>query len=167
MRAVALADKDIQTVINESFIPLKIEMKKGEREFPLDWKALGRWRTNYAINLTGDEKQGFTMCAVVSPDLEMELGSTGSAFVWEMFTSIAYDKDKFLKMVKNAASLNRKRDQLLADIIAGTRGSRLNYTRWKMETNREIRAAGRISKPPEGFSKENALELFKMSGDLK
>ena len=45
---------------------------------------------------------GFTGGSVVSTDPQAEYGSTGSAFVWEMFDSIAYDADKFLAMPKKS-----------------------------------------------------------------
>lgn len=166
MRAVALADLEIQKVINYNFVPLKVEMKKGAAEYPLDWKALSRWRATYKFNLFGEEKQGFTMCTVVTPDLEMELGNTGSAFVWEMFDSIAYDRDRFLKMVNDANRHGQERGTHLSAISNGTRGARVNYIKWKRNLEKEIRAHGRFGLPPKGFSAENAKELFKMTGDL-
>lgn len=168
MRAVALSDKEIQSEINKNFIPLKLEVKKGAPEFPLDWAALSRWRTVYKFNLPGmEEKQGFTMCTVVTPDLEMELGSTGSAFIWEIFDSIAYDKDRFLTMIKDAHRFALEREKLLAAIGAGERASRFNYLRWKRKVEKRIRANGRVGLPPKGFTAENAKELLRMTGDLK
>lgn len=101
MRAVALADQSVQKKIGEAFIPLKVEIPFGTEKFPLEWPALKMWRDTY-VRMGGPETTGLTACSVVSPDLQTEYGSTGSAMVWELFESTAYNADKFSAMLDRA-----------------------------------------------------------------
>jgi hypothetical protein len=96
MRAVALSDTNVKRTISEHFVPLKITIAYGAEQIPLDWPAFKGWRTVYSI-MGGSKNTGFTGCSVVTPDTQQELASTGSAHVWEMFDSLAYDAKKFLK----------------------------------------------------------------------
>lgn len=106
------------------------------------------------------------MCTVVTPDLKMELGNTGSAFVWELFDSIAYDSDRFLKMVNDANRRHIEREKHLATIASGERGGRLRHLQWKRSVEKEIRVQGRLGIPPKGFTANKAKKLFEMTGDL-
>jgi hypothetical protein len=46
MRAVALSDKTVQDTVAKSFIPLKVVIRPGAREFPLDWPAMEHWKVS-------------------------------------------------------------------------------------------------------------------------
>ena len=161
MRAVALSDRKIQQTVNESFIPLKVVMTYPPKmkAFPLDWPAMRSWRIAYSIT----SGQGFTGCSVVSPDLKTEYGSTGSAMVWEMFDSIAYDQKKFQAMldrsIEHAKQETKIRDE--APNRVAMEFKLAGFRRRLKETTRE-----RIRLPPKGFTKEHAIELFELSGDL-
>lgn len=158
MRTVALSDKKIQKTINEKFIPLKIVMTYPPKmkEFPLDWPAMRSWRIAYKIT----SGQGFTGCSVVSPDLRMEYGSTGSAMVWEMFESTAYDAKKFQAMLDQAAKYAKKEREIRGRKYGAIKQGLL-LTQFRNEIRKSNREGMRL--PPKGFSAAKAIELFKMA----
>ena len=166
MRAVALSNKTVQQKVADNFIPLKVEIPIGTESFPLDWPALKIWRDTYK-RMGGPKTEGITACSAVSPDLQIELGNTGSAFVWEMFDSTAYDADKFAGMLDRA---NERADRLQEivtnkEITDEERAKLVRNFRWK--TKFDVGREGRFRLPPKGFSIEKAKKLFEMTGDLK
>ncbi|MEM6278929.1 MAG: hypothetical protein AAF733_05580 [Verrucomicrobiota bacterium] len=165
MRAVALSDEEVQERIEEHFVPLKVVMQPGDAKLPLDWPGLRHWAVSYA-RMGGEKSEGFTCCTVISPDLETEYGSTGSAFVWELFDSIAYDPEKFAAMLDESLERATKEREIIEDktLTSMQRERRLRAYRRQME--REISREGRFRLPPKGFTKESAVELFRISGDL-
>ena len=127
------------------------------KAFPIEWPAMKKWRMAY--RLTGGK--GFTGCSIVSPDLQTEYGSTGSAMVWELFESTAYDRKKFQAMIDQSL-LFAKEEQSIRE--SESYGKRLKLAKFKSKIARETRSHVRL--PPNGFSAEKAKELFKMTGDL-
>lgn len=166
MRAVSLSNKEVQRKITTSFIPLKVSIPYGTEKFPLDWPALKVWQDTYQ-RMGGPKTSGITACTVVSPDLKVELGSTGSAFVWEMFDSIAYNADKFAGMLDNALKRFERGQKIRGsrELSEKERASALREHRLKVL--REVGREGRFHFPPPGFSIEGAKELFRLTGDLK
>lgn len=165
MRAVALSDKTVQAKIKEFFVPLKIVIEPGTKEFPVDWPALSHWSKTYR-KMGAEECEGITGCSVVSPDLEVEYANTGSAFVWEIFDSTAYDPVKFAAMLDRAQERFEAERGLLAneELRDGVKVRRLKHKR--AQVAREIKREGRVRLPGRGFSKDGAVELFQLSGDL-
>lgn len=165
MRAVALADAGVQDLIAQHFIPLKIAIQPGTPRLPLDWPALRSWQLSYRL-MGGEECDGFTACMVVSHDLETEHGNTGSAFVWEMFDSIAYDAGRFGAMLERAAGYAAAERELLAqtDLTDRQRERQLNVMR--RQHGREIGRHGRFRLPPPGFNIDGAIKLFELTGDI-
>ncbi len=165
MRAVALADETVQKKIADSFVPLKIAILPGTEDFPLAWPAMRQWRRSYSW-MGGKKCEGFTCCTAVSPDLQIEYGNTGSAFVWELFDSIAYDPEKFSAMLDESVKRAKHEQAILADdqLTDRTRAEQLASYRRKIQ--REIHRAGHFRLPPKGFTVKGAIELFEMSGDL-
>ena len=165
MRAVALSDRKVQAKIGPSFVPLKVAIPPGAKTLPVDWPGIRHWRVVYQV-MGGEGSEGFTCCTVVSPDLETEYGSTGSAHVWELFDSIAYDAEKF------AAMLDRAKDRAAREREIRTDRKRTEWQRkrdlatFRRQMRREIREEGRFRLPPHGFTADAAVELFQLSGDL-
>ena len=159
MRAVALSDKQIQQTVAESFVPLKVMMTYPPRmeAFPLDWPAMRRWQIAY--KMTGGK--GFTGCSVVSPDLKTEYGSTGSAMVWELFDSTAYDAKKFQAMLDQSIKFAAEERELRQ---SSTRRSRLELAKFNAKVRKANRSSVRL--PPKGFTADQARELFRLTGDL-
>lgn len=157
MRAVALSDKTVQEKVASSFVPLKLTIAPGTREFPLGWPAMQHWKASYR-RMGGEKNEGFTGCSVVSPDLAVEYGNTGSAFVWEMFDSTAYDARKFAAMLDRAQQRWARERALRAD------GKRV--ARFRDEVRSAVAEEGRFHLPPRGFTVQGAIELFELSGDL-
>ena len=165
MRAVALSDKIVQEKVAKSFIPLKVKIPYGSKEFPLDWPGMKNW--SFVHLLMGGEKcQGLTGCSVVSPDSKTEYANTGSAFVWELFESTAYDSKKFAAMLDRGVE-RAAREQVIrkdTELSEKERESRL------VSFHREVRSAlaeeGRARTKPKGFYDLHAIELFGLSGDL-
>jgi len=142
MRAVSLSDKTVQEKIEKSFIPLKIKISYGTDKFPVDWPALKIWQDTYT-RMGGPKTTGITACSVVSPSLKVELGSTGSAFVWEMFDSIAYDAKKFADMLDRAVEREARERAILVDKPCTTheRGNRQGYNLDALPLYERIRLA--------------------------
>ena len=165
MRAVALSDKTVQEKVAQSFIPLKVTIQPGTKEFPLSWLATRAWGNAYQA-MGGEKNEGFTGCSVISPDLQIEYGNTGSALVWEMFDSTAYDAQKF------AAMLDRARDRWVGEqevrsaknLSEGQRQSKL--ASFRAEIRNAVGNEGRFRLPPRGFTIQGAVKLFELSGDL-
>ena len=165
MRAVALSDKTVQQKVTQSFIPLKVEIPYGTPEFPRDWPALKTWRDAY-VSMGGPKTTGLTACSVVSPDLQTEYGSTGSAMVWEMFDSIAYDAGKFSAMLDKAAARAKEEQQILTDKSLNEPAKQKSLTDFRKRVKKEVGHEGRFRFPPKGFTIEGATKLFDMSGDI-
>lgn len=165
MRAVALADPEIQQWITNKTVPLKVRIEPGTERFPLNWQAFIGWSIAYSIT-GGKDNQGFTGCSVVSPDKRMEYANTGSAMVWELFDSAAYDRVKFLSMLARGHKRHLEFLSIQQDSQLNIRQRNRKMTEFRVATQRLVAAEGRGQLPPKGFSIENAKELFRMSGDL-
>jgi len=166
MRAVSLSDKVVQEKVEKSFIPLKVKIDFGTEKFPLDWPALKVWQDTYR-NMGGPKTAGITACSVVSPDLKIELGSTGSAFVWEMFDSIAYDATKFAAMLDRAADRAKQEKAIRTDKSLSEKERDAKLAGFHADVRKAVGQEGRFRLPPRGFSIQGAVELFELSGDLK
>lgn len=165
MRAVALGDEKVQKKIEANFIPLKVRMEPGAKEFPLSWPALLNWRIAYGV-MGGKDNQGFTGCSVVSPSLDFEYANTGSALIWEMFTSDAYDAGRFGAMLDRAIARRRTEVSILNDHSLTERQRRRRLVEFRRKTRDAVAAEGRLTLPPRGFSVEHATELFRMAGAI-
>lgn len=114
MRAVALSDAEVQARIKRWFVPLKVVIDLGTKRFPLDWPAMRGWSAVHD-RMGGEKCEGITLCSVVSPDLQVVYATTGSAMVWEMFDSIAYDATKFYAMLDGGARRARTEREIRAN----------------------------------------------------
>lgn len=86
--------------------------------------------------------------------------------VWELFDSTAYDADKFTAMLDEAVRHADAEQQLRR--MYEDRPALLG---WKLAMQRHSLRMARLRNlvirlPPEGFTVENAKELFRLSGDL-
>lgn len=166
MRAVALSDKTVQEKVAKSFIPLKVTIPFGTETFPLDWPGLKSWHDAYK-RMGGPKTSGITACSVISPDLSTEYGSTGSAFVWELFDSIAYDAKKFAAMLDRAAERGKKEREIRDETAQSDEERERRLASFRKEVKKAVRREGRFHFPPKGITIEGAKELFRLSGDLK
>ena len=155
LRAVALSNKEVQKLVADHYVPLKLGFNKLEG-FPVDWPALQAWATAYKFS----DGRCFTGCSVVSPDLEIQYGNTGSAMMWELFESTAYDGGKFRAMLREALARGSEERVLRSQrgVSAGER--RMELHRFRKGVKRVVSSHGRFQLPPDGFSLEAALELF-------
>ena len=161
MRAVALADKAVQQNVAKSFIPLKLVITPRSPAFPLDWPAMAGWRFAYKLG----EGDGFTGCSVVSPDLQLEYGNTGSAFIWEMFDSTAYDAQKFNAMLDRAAKRAAREREIRADKTLSGPELERQLASFRDEVRQALPKEGPFRLPPKGFTIQGAIDLFTLSGD--
>ena len=166
MRAVALADSNVQARIAKSFISLKGTIPHGTEKFPLDWPGMQRWAGVYK-SMGGKKVDGITACAVISPDLKTEYGNTGSAFVWEMFDSVAYDEEKFAAMLDRSLERFKREQAIRADKALDDKERNRKLAAFHAEVRREMGKEGQFRFPPKGFTIEGAKELFRLTGDLK
>lgn len=166
MRAVSLSNKDVQKKVAELFVPLKVAIRPGTKQFPLDWAAMKGWDAAYR-RMGAEKCEGITACSVVTPDLKWEYGNTGSAFVWELFDSIAYDAKKFEAMLDRAQSRWKRAQSILGDKTLSKEVRDRKLLKLGREVSLALALEGRFHLPPKGFTIEGAMELFRMTGDLK
>ncbi|MGF1583253.1 MAG: hypothetical protein ACFCD0_28370 [Gemmataceae bacterium] len=125
-----------------------------------------QWRSVY--RQMGSEKcQGITACTVITPDLQVQYGNTGSAFVWEMFDSIAYDAKKFAAMLDRAAKRWEREKEIRGNKKIDAQERSRQLANFRRQVARELRSEGRFQLPPRGFTIKGAIELFRLSGDVK
>lgn len=165
MRAVALSDKAVQKKVREFFVPLKITIEPGTAEFPVDWPGLHGWAGVYQV-MGGSQCEGITACSVVTPDLQAEYGSTGSALVWEMFDSIAYDAQKFASMLDRACARHTEEKCLRKEYRSDPAELEEQLAAFRADVAEEIQREGALRLPPRGFSIDRAKQLFRLTGDL-
>ena len=165
MRAVALSDKTVQEKVAKSFVPLKVVIPYGAKEFPLDWEAMSHWRLAYKL-MGGEKATGLTGCAVVSSDGKREYANTGSAFVWELFDSTAYDPRKFAAMLDRGAQRAGREQTILKDARLSDTDRERQLASFHKEVRGAVAEEGRGFGRPKGFTDLHALELFYLSGDL-
>ncbi len=166
MRAVALSDRTVQDKVAKSFVPLKVTIPYGTKKFPLDWPGMKHWSTTYK-RMGGEKVDGITACSVIGPDLKVEYGNTGSAFVWEMFDSIAYDEKKFAAMLDRSVERFGREQKIRADRSLNEKERERKLATFHAEVRKAMADEGRFRLPPRGFTIEGAKELFRLSGDLK
>ena len=165
MRAVALSDKIVQEKVAKSFIPLKVHIPYGSKEFPLDWPAMSNWSIVHRL-MGGEKCQGLTGCSVVSPDLKTEYVNTGSAFVWELFESTAYDAKKFAAMLDRGAERAAREQVIRNDTKLSEQERESQLVSFQKEVRSALAEEGRARTKPKGYSDLHSLELFSLSGDL-
>ena len=155
LRAVALSDPEVQKVVRANYVPLKLGFNKREG-FPVDWPALKGWSMAFKFS----DGRCFTGCSVVSPDLEVQYGNTGSAMVWEFFESTAYDGGKFRTMLGEALERGNEERVLRNQQGISEVERRMELYRFRKGVKRVVSSHGRFQLPPEGFTLQAALELF-------
>ena len=106
--------------------------------------------------------KGFTGCSVVSSDLEIEYANTGSARIWEMFESTAYDAGRFAEMLERASARLSEERSLKAQSRISALERKVEVHRFRQGIQRAVKSEGTLRLPPKGFSLELALELFEM-----
>ena len=166
MRAVSLSDKIVQEKVEKSFIPLKVKISHGTEKFPLDWPGLKNWSNIYK-QMGGKKVEGITACCVISPDSKVEYANTGSAFVWEMFDSTAYDAGKFAAMLDRAGERFQREKAIRADKKLSDKERDAALAKFHTEVRSAIDKEAQFRFPPRGFTIDGAKELFRLSGDLK
>jgi len=166
VRAVALSDSIVQEKLGKSFIPLKVTIQQGTKDFPLGekWAALDYWRGVYRF-LGGEKCGGWYGCAVVSPDLQTVYGDTGSGLAWELFDCAAYDAKKFAAMLDRAAERAARERTLRADRNLSTSERDRQLARFREEVRSAVKKEGEGHLPPDGFTIGGMLELHKIAGD--
>lgn len=165
MRAVALSDKVVQEKVAKSFVPLKVVIPYGTKEFPLDWQAMNHWRVVHKL-MGGEKATGLTGCAVVSSDGKTEYANTGSAFVWELFDSTAYDPQKFAAMLDRGAQRASREQAIQKDAKLSDPERAKQLASFHKEVRAAVAKEGQGFGRPKGFTDLHALELFSLSGDL-
>ena len=104
---------------------------------------------------------------IISPDLKVEYANTGSAFVWEMFDSTAYDAGKFAAMLDRADERFQREKTIRADKNVSDKERDAALTKFHGEVRKAVDREGLFRLPPSGFTVAGAEELFRLTGDLK
>ena len=99
-RGTAHSDADVIRTLNTHFIPFELDVTKGE--FPENMPGLNlvelTYKSSPAFNL------GFSTTVVLTPDGKNPVGWSGNSEVPKYDVSIAYDGDRYLWMLEEAAA---------------------------------------------------------------
>ena len=155
MRAVALSDPEVQKLVAANFVPLKLAFNKREG-FPVQWTALRDWATAFKFS----DGRCFAGASVVSPDLEIQFGNSGSTRVWELIGSTACDAGKFRTMLREALARGNEEQIVRTQRGVTEAERRMELYRFRKGVQRVVSSHGRFQLPPEGFSLEATLDLF-------
>lgn len=161
VRTHALSNSTVQSVIKSNYIPLKLKLQRG-KDFPVDWPALEKTATAFKFS----NSRGFAGCAVVSHDLEVEYARTGTAQLWELSESPAYDPKKLAEMLERAASRVTEERSLRAQRGISDVERKAEIQRLRRGIGHAARSESPSHLPPRGYSLELALELYRMAGTL-
>jgi hypothetical protein len=167
MRAVALSDGTVQAKVAKSFIPLKVVIPQGTKDFPSvgNWPALRYWDLTYRL-LGGEKCAGWYGIAVVSPDLQTEYGQPGSGLIWQLFDSAAYDAKKFAAMLDRAAARAAQERAIRADKVLSPQERDRKLAQFREEVRNAVAKEGAVPLlPPNGFTLERAQELYQLAGE--
>jgi hypothetical protein len=167
MRAVALSDRIVQAKVAKSFIPLKVVVPQGTKDFPSvgNWPALRYWAETYRF-LGGEKCTGWYGISVVSPDLQTEYGQPGSGLPWQLFDSVAYDAKKFAAMLDRAAKRAARERAVRADKTLSPQERDRRLARFRAEVRSAVAKEVAVPLlPPKGFTIERAQELYKLAGE--
>jgi len=159
LRTHALSDPKIIEMVKARCVPMKIRLKKGE-DYPVDWPALKHWATAFKFS----NQRGFAGCSVVSSDLTIEFGNSGSARIFELLSSPAFDPEEVLGMLKRAMERVNEERSILVQRGISNEEREAEILRFRKGVTRAVRSEGRRRLPPGGYSLEQALELYRMAG---
>lgn len=155
MRSVVLADPKVQALIKKEFVALKLGLNP-EAEFPLPWPVLEQWERLFQFA----DGRCFTGCVVISPDREVQYGTTGSLLLWELVDVKGFGAEKLRQVLELAAArgLEERVIRKQWGITEKERAEELR--RFRQGLVRAARKPGRFQLPPSGYSRETVLGWF-------
>ena len=159
LRAHALSDSTVLSLVKSHFIPVKLKLEKG-KPFPVTWPALEKWAAAFKFS----NGRGFTGCSVVSSDLAIEYANSGSARLHEMLDSPAFDSKRFAAMLERAVSRVNEERSLRVQRRIQEFERKMEIHRFRKGVTRAVRAESPRRLAPKGYSLEHALELYRMVG---
>ena len=159
LRTHVLSEPKIIEMVKARCIPMKIRLEKGE-DYPVDWPALKHWATAFKFS----NERGFAGCSVISSDLAIEFGNSGSARIYELLSSPAFDSEAILGMLKRAMERVNEERSILVQRGISNEERRAEILRFRKGVTRAVRSEGRRNLPPAGYSLEQALELYRVAG---
>jgi hypothetical protein len=87
--------------------------------------------------------------------------------VWELFDSAAYDSDKFLAMLERGLARHKRYSKIQSEPGLRPSARRRELSEFRRTVRSQVASEGRGKLPPKGFNLDKALELFRLSGDIK
>ncbi len=159
MRTFSLSDSKVIELVRDQCVPVKIRLREGQ-DHPLHWPALKKWATAYKFS----NGRGFAGCSVISPDLAIEFGNSGSARISEMLGTPAFDPKEFLGMLVRAMERVNEERSIRVQSRISEEERKLEIERFRKGVTRAVQSEGRRRLPPEGYSLEQAIELYRMAG---
>ncbi|NIP92957.1 MAG: hypothetical protein GWO24_05640 [Akkermansiaceae bacterium] len=162
LRTHVLSDPAVLAFIKARCVPVKVKLAK-DKEFPLDWPALDRWVTTFKFRAG----KGLAGCSVVSADLEIEYGNSGSANLWELFESRAYNSGSFAAMLEQAALRITEERSLRVQRGISDFERKMELRTFRRGVRKAVRSQHDSRLPPRGYSLERAMELQQMAGAVE
>ena len=159
LRTHALSNSTVHLLVKSKCIPVKLKLQKGKK-FPLDWPALKKWATSYNFS----NARGFAGCSVVSSDLQIEYGNSGSAQLTEMLESPAFMAKEFARMLERSGARVLEERSLRVQRGIEEYERMVELKRFRKGVTRAVRSESRTRLPLDGYSLEQALELYQMAG---
>jgi len=159
LRTHVLSNSTVLSLIKANYIPVKVKLQRG-KNFPLTWPALKRWATAFKFV----DGSGFAGCSVVSADLQIEYCNSGSARLWELFDSRAYDAKKFAGQLERAASRVTEERSLRVQRGISDFERQRELQSFRRGVVKAVRSENNSRLPPRGYSLEQAVELLQMAG---
>ena len=161
LRTYSLADAKVVGLVKAHCVPVKVPLKKGQ-DFPLDWPALRKWATAFRFS----NGRGFTGCSLVSSDLAVEYGNSGSARISEILEAPAFSPGQVHGMlVRGMERLTEERSLRVERRISDFERQR-EVSRFRTGVTRAVQMESKRKLPPSGYSLEQALELYRMAGTV-
>lgn len=159
LRTHALSNATVAARIRSAYVPVKVRLEQG-KEFPLNWPALKKWATEFKFS----DARGFAGCSIVSYDLALEYGNSGSTKLANMMESPAFDAKAFATMLNTVSDRVTEERSLRAQRGIKEFERLEELKRFREGVARAVRSEGWNKLPPRGYSLEQALELYAMAG---
>jgi len=109
-------------------------------------------------------KVGYTGCAVVSPDVQVQYANSGPGMVHNLFDSAAYDASNFAAMLDRGLERFAREEEILKNpaLNAEERVRLLSGARAQLK--KAVEREGAQLPPPKGFTDAHAQELGTLGG---
>ena len=138
-RGSSLSDQNVIDELNKNFVAVNLNIT--EQGFP-GLPGLYGWQRAYQLRMARHQ-EGFTTSVVLTPDGKMSLGTSGTGFISERYTSTCYVPEKYLDFLKVAA---RRYRQLLSILNSSSSPEEKDIEIAKIKNQIDYETASRVAR---------------------